>query len=119
MLARASYLSASCVHLRGTHNLLKRSPLCGRSQACKVVRVSVISVRASAGQSSGQAVTGLDQQTAADAPKGTEQMSAAEGCLRFINHAWTQFHAVGESCAESLADHTFAVVLQLTTHLRR
>lgn len=25
------------------------------------------------------------------------QMSAAEGCLRFINYAWTQFHAVGES----------------------
>ena len=27
---------------------------------------------------------------------GASQMSAAEGCLRFINYAWTQFHAVGE-----------------------
>ena len=26
---------------------------------------------------------------------GASQMSAAEGCLRFINYAWTQFHAVG------------------------
>ncbi len=29
---------------------------------------------------------------------GASQMSAAEGCLRFINYAWTQFHAVGEHC---------------------
>lgn len=56
----------------------------------------MISVRASAVQSGEQAAVGLDQQIAADAPKATEQMSAAEGCLRFINHAWTQFHAVGE-----------------------
>lgn len=104
MLARASYLSASCVHLGGTHYLLKRSPLCGRSQACKVVRTRVISVKASAGQSGQQTAAGVKQQVVADSRKSTEQMSAAEGCLRFINHAWTQFHAVGESCADSLAD---------------
>ncbi|DBB11140.1 TPA: hypothetical protein ACH3X3_006599 [Trebouxia sp. C0006] len=28
---------------------------------------------------------------------GASQMSAAEGCLRFINYAWTQFHAVEEA----------------------
>lgn len=63
----------------------------------------MISVRASAGQSGQQAAAGVKQQVASDSLKSTEQMSAAEGCLRFINHAWTQFHAVGESYADLLA----------------
>lgn len=64
----------------------------------------MISVRASAsGQSGEQAVAGLDQQTTAPSPNSSVQMSAAEGCLRFINHAWTQFHAVGESRAGYVA----------------
>ena len=96
MLARASYLSVP----RRTHYLLRRSPLCQRSQGCKVVRTPLISVRASAGQ---RAAAGVKQQVASDSLKSTEQMSAAEGCLRFINHAWTQFHAVGESYADLLA----------------
>lgn len=81
--------------LRGAHHLLKRPQACGRF-ACKVVRTPVISVRASASQSDEQAAAGLDQQVTARTPNSAVQMSAAEGCLRFINHAWTQFHAVGE-----------------------
>ena len=55
----------------------------------------MISVRASASQSGEQAAAGLEQVNART-PHSTAQMSAAEGCLRFINQAWTQFHAVGE-----------------------
>ena len=67
----------------------------------------MVSVRAlQAGQSGDQAAAGVNQQVVADSLKNTEQMSAAEGCLRFINHAWTQFHAVGESYADSSADRS-------------
>ena len=51
-------------------------------------------------------------QTHASAPfsqSGT--MSAAEGCLRFINYAWTQFHAVGTSLTPILRAASMSCIM--------
>ena len=56
-------------------------------------------------------------QTQASAPfsqSGT--MSAAEGCLRFINYAWTQFHAVGTSLDPPVGPAGMSCILASCTH---
>ncbi|KAL3141983.1 hypothetical protein ABBQ32_004627 [Trebouxia sp. C0010 RCD-2024] len=97
MLARVSHLSASCIHLRGSHHLSKRPPGCVLSRAS--VRTPLISVKTccTAERSGEQAAAVLSPSTVARNPKVVELMSAAEGCLRFINYAWTQYHAVEEA----------------------
>lgn len=96
MFARVRYLSASCAHLRGSKHLSQRPLGCVHLRASVRRRLISVETSCTARQSGGQAAAVLTPRTASPKPKGSDQMSAAEGCLRFINYAWTQFHAVGE-----------------------
>ena len=87
----------SSVQPRATRRVLSQNGLSGSHSRKPLIR-STVSIRASSSvlvQDARTEAAVSEQQPDTVVDSGRSQMSAAEGCLRFINYAWTQFHAVG------------------------
>ena len=98
MITRLSHHPSRCIPPQSSHRLLSLPGTCARLPARKFVKKSLISVvtRCTAEQSEDNSPAKSAEQTSSSSTERAQQMSAAEGCLRFINYAWTQFHAVGK-----------------------